>query len=188
MTSRKWRYDDPERRRYQDPEAILRKIGLRPGMTFVDVGCAEGFFAIPAARIVGKRGQVLALDVNRESVERLRENVEAEKLGNVAAEAGEAEKRVLCEGCADIVFFGNDLHDMGDPARALANAGRMLRPGGRLADLDWKKEPMDLGPPLEIRFGAGEAALLIRRAGFLIGKIAEAGPYHYLIVAKRGKR
>ncbi len=185
--TRKWRYDDAERIKLQDPVAILKGIGLKPGMTLVDVGCAEGFFAILAAKLVGEKGRVLAIDINEDFVKQLIKNAKREGLTNIVARVGRAEESVLCDSCADFVFFGIDLHDMEDPVRALVNARKMLKPSGRLIDLDWKKEPMEVGPPLEVRFSAGEASTLILHAGFLIEKIVESGPYHYRIVAKLKK-
>lgn len=45
-----------EQRKWQNPENILAEIGLRSGMTFMDNGCGQGFFTIPAAKIVGDSG------------------------------------------------------------------------------------------------------------------------------------
>jgi cyclopropane fatty-acyl-phospholipid synthase-like methyltransferase len=59
--TRRFRADDPERKEWQDPELILPAIGLGEGMTFVDAGCGEGYFALPAARRVGPRGRSLPL-------------------------------------------------------------------------------------------------------------------------------
>jgi ubiquinone/menaquinone biosynthesis C-methylase UbiE len=177
--------DDPERRRWQNPEEILSVIGLRDGMTLVDVGCGEGFFAIPAARRVRNFGKVYAVDINPDSIESLRTRAEKEGLKNLTSQAGEAETTLFCEGCADIVFFGIDLHDFRDPVAAIRNAKRMLGPRGRLVDLDWKDEPMDLGPPQGIRFPVGKARSLIESVGLRILDVQDAGPYHYLIIAGR---
>ncbi|MDD1669233.1 MAG: class I SAM-dependent methyltransferase [Methanomicrobiales archaeon] len=177
--------DDPERRRWQDPEQILSSIGLRDGMVFVDLGCGEGYFAIPAARRLKNHGKVYAVDINAESVERLRTQVEKEGLKNLTSQAGEAENTRFCEGCADIVFFGIDLHDFRDPVAVLRNAKQMLGPRGRLADLDWKDEPMEMGPPLEKRFSTGKAKSLIESVGLRVLSVQDAGPYHYLIIAGR---
>jgi ubiquinone/menaquinone biosynthesis C-methylase UbiE len=184
-THRRFGHDDPERRKWQNPEAILLGIGLKKGFTFVDVGCGSGFFTLPAAKIVGQEGKVYGVDVNQEAVQELRR--EAEKIGlrNIVLRVGEAEVRVLCEGCADIVFFGIDLHDFKDQAKVLSNAKRMLKLNGLLANLDWKKETMDIGPPLEIRFDEEKAANLIRSAGFKIEAIRNSGRYHYLITARQ---
>jgi ubiquinone/menaquinone biosynthesis C-methylase UbiE len=177
-------HDEKERRKWQNPEAILADIGLKPGFTFIDVGCGEGFFTLPAARIVGRKGKVYGLDIYKEAIDHLREKALKEELTNLNLTLGSAESTILCERCADIVFFGIDLHDFRDPAKVLANARGMLKPTGYLVDLDWKKEPMELGPPVHIRFSEEEAAKRIEAAGFRIETVKEAGPYHYIVIAR----
>lgn len=176
--------EDPERRKWMNPEPILANIGLRPGFTFVDIGCGGGFFALPAARMVGKSGKVYGLDPDARSIAVLEEQSVKEKLGNLYLTTGRGEEVVLCEQCADIVFFGMDLHDFQDPAKVLENARMMIKPAGRLVDLDWKKQATKFGPPLEKRFDEDKAARLIREAGFSVVTTTDTGPYHYLIVAK----
>jgi ubiquinone/menaquinone biosynthesis C-methylase UbiE len=175
---------DRGRRAWQNPEAILAQIELRPGSVFVDVGCGDGFFALPAARLVGKMGRVYGIDIDADAIEMLRRKASEEGLGNLDLKVGEAEETLPCEACADIVFFGIDLHDFRDPFKVLINARKMLKHDGRLVDLDWKKEPTELGPPMRIRFSQDQAAGLIVKAGFKIESTTEAGPYHYLIMAR----
>jgi ubiquinone/menaquinone biosynthesis C-methylase UbiE len=176
--------DEAERKRWQNPDSILAQIGLRPGLTFIDVGCGDGFFALPAARIVGKEGKVYALDIDAEAISSLTEKALRSNLKNVEARVGAAEDIVFCESCADVLFFGIVLHDFDDPAKVLRNAARMIKPSGRLVDLDWKKKPMNFGPPDNIRFSEEEAAKLIFKAGFKVEQRREAGPFHYVITAK----
>ena len=185
MNRRRFRADDPERKAWQDPDKIFSSIGLHKGMIFVDVGCGEGYFALPAARGVGPEGRVYAVDINADAVEHLKEQATKEGLTNLSAEAKEAEAAVACEGCADIVFFGIDLHDFADPKKVIQNANVMLRQSGRLIDLDWKDIPMDFGPPAEKRFPVKKATMMIESAGFTIQSVQDAGPYHYLIIASR---
>lgn len=183
MNRRRFRADDPEREQWQDPAMIFGSIGLGPGMTFVDAGCGEGFFAIPAARRVGPAGKVFAFDISADAIAGLKEHAANERLTNISAQAGPAEEMVPCDGCADIVFFGIDLHDFADPSRVIRNAKRMLKQGGRLIDLDWKDIPMEFGPPPEKRFSIEKARGLIEAAGFTVLSVSDAGPYHYLIIA-----
>jgi ubiquinone/menaquinone biosynthesis C-methylase UbiE len=169
---------------WQNPEKILVSLGLRNGLTFVDIGCGEGFFAIPAAKIVGSTGKVLGVDINSDSINKLTNLAEKESLYNLILKIGRAEESILCDRCGDIVFFGIDLHDFHNPIMVLENAKKMIKPSGILVDLDWKKVPMEIGPPLRIRFSKEKAIQLIQQTGFKIIDVREVGPYHYLIRAK----
>lgn len=183
-SNRRFRRDDAERLLWQDPGAILSAIGLGPDQVFVDLGCGEGFFAVPAAKLVGEQGRVYAVDINAEAIERLLDTAGNEHLDNLVVQTGEGEDTVFCEACADIVFFGIDLHDFRDPSSVLRNARRMIKPAGKLIDLDWKKEQMPIGPPLEIRFDETDASGLIMAAGFEVESVSEQGPFHYIIAAR----
>jgi ubiquinone/menaquinone biosynthesis C-methylase UbiE len=177
-------YNDVERRKWQNPEAILTNIGVKPGITFVDVGCGTGFFTIPAAQMIGDSGKVFAMDINADFITRLQERANIEHINNLSVSVGRAEDLVLCDQCADIVFFGIVLHDFQDTAKVLENAKKMVKAGGILVNLDWKKKPMDFGPPLKIRFDEQTATGLIKSAGFNIESIEDSGPYHYIITAR----
>lgn len=181
------REDETARRLWQHPESILDGIGLAPGDIFVDVGCGDGFFALPAARMVGPHGRVCGIDIDAEALDLLQEKAFGEGLRNVVLHRGMAEEVVLCEGCADFVFFGIDLHDFVDPIRALGNAKRMAAPTGVIVDVDWKKEPLPLGPPSEKKFSPEHAAALMGEAGLEVKTVAESGPYHYVITAVPGR-
>jgi ubiquinone/menaquinone biosynthesis C-methylase UbiE len=177
-------HPEDERRKWQNPESILTLVGLKPGMIFVDLGCGNGFFALPAARLVGTDGRVYGIDADAEWTEQLRQRAEAEGLENMTLQTGRAEETLPCERCADIVFMGNVLHDFDDPARVLENARQMVKPDGVLANLDWRDAPSPMGPPLAIRFAPARASGLIEAAGFKAERPLDVGSYHYLILAR----
>lgn len=176
--------DDPERRRWQDPEAILKLIGLKAGQVFLDIGCGEGFFTIPAAVMVGETGKVYGIDISQPHIDSLKTKAAARGLKNIELQTGKAEEFVSESPYADIIFMGIVLHDFQDPARVLRNARKMIKPTGKLINLDWKQERMPLGPPLRIRFSEDRAVRLISGAGFRVETVAAAGSYHYLITAR----
>jgi ubiquinone/menaquinone biosynthesis C-methylase UbiE len=153
-------------------------------MVFMDIGCGNGFFTIPAAEQVGENGKVYALDANAEAVETVKSKVATNGLKNIVAKAAEAEETVFCDECADMVFFSIVLHDFRDPAKVLSNAKRMIKPDGTLINLDWKKKLMALGPPMQIRFSEAQAQALIKQAGFTVETVENAGSNFYLITAK----
>jgi ubiquinone/menaquinone biosynthesis C-methylase UbiE len=152
-------------------------------MVFVDVGSGDGFFTMLAARVVGETGKVFALDIDPSAIARLKQRATESGFANVTAVVAEAEKTVFCEGCADILFYSIVLHDFRDPGKVLKNAKRMVKPSGKLLDLDWKKMSMSFGPPERIRFSEEKASTLIEGAGFKILSINDVGSYHYAIAA-----
>jgi ubiquinone/menaquinone biosynthesis C-methylase UbiE len=178
-------YNHAERRLWQDAPAILSQIGLQPGDTLADIGSGDGYFSISAAKMVGKTGKIYALDVSAEAIAELKTAASVAGLNNIQTAVGEAENALLSQGCADVVLMANVLHDFNDPVAALKYARLMLKPSGRLADLDWKKEKEQLhGPPFAKRFDQEKAAALLNQAGFRVMSSAPVGPFHYLIIAE----
>jgi ubiquinone/menaquinone biosynthesis C-methylase UbiE len=153
-------------------------------MIFMDIGCGEGFFTIPAAQLVGEKGVVYAVDVDAAAIERLKRKAAEKDLTNITAKAGAAEETVFCEECADIVFYSIVLHDFRDPAKVLRNAKRMLKSAGKLVNLDWKKKPTAFGPPVRIRFSEEQATSLIKVAGFTIESVRDIGRNFYIVTAR----
>jgi ubiquinone/menaquinone biosynthesis C-methylase UbiE len=153
-------------------------------MIFMDIGCGNGFFTIPAAEQVGENGKVYAVDASAKAVETVKRKAAAKGLKNIVAKAGEAEETVFCDACVDMVFFSIVLHDFRDPAKVLRNAKRMIKPTGTLINLDWKKKRAAFGPPLHIRFSEEQAQALIKQAGFTVENVKDAGSNFYLVTAK----
>ena len=171
-------------RKWHHPRLNLENIGLRAGMTFIDVGCGYGFFTIPAAKVVGEKGRVYAVDVDAAAIDRLQREAAEKGLKNVIATVGPAEETVFCSKCADIVFYSIVLHDFRDPAEVLQNAKQMLKPTGTLVNIDWKKKFMPIGPPMRIRFSEEQAANLIKQAGFTIASVKDLESGFYIVTAK----
>jgi ubiquinone/menaquinone biosynthesis C-methylase UbiE len=169
---------------WYNPRAILKEIGLHEGMVFMDIGCADGYFSILASEMVGKKGKVFALDVDSQGIARLSQKAKERNLLNIETRVGRAEDVVLCNHCADVVFYSMVLHDFVDPMQVLRNAKKMLKNSGILVNLDWKKIETPSGPTLRIRFSEAKASELIIEAGFTVEKVKDTGIFHYLITAK----
>ena len=176
-------YSEQERRSRQNPEAILQSIELKEGMTFIDIGCNDGFFTIPAAKMVGKSGKVYGVDIDVDAIEQLTEKAKKEHISIIQADVGEAEATIFCSNCADIVFFGTVLHDFRDPLEVLCNAKRMLKSGGKIVNYDWKKKETPMGPPVTKRLSESEATNLMNDAGFTDITIQDISDTFYQITA-----
>ena len=171
-------------RMWHRPKLNLESIGVRSGIVFMDIGCGDGFFTTPAARLVGEKGKIYAVDIDASAIDKLKRKAAEKGFKNIRAEIGAAEETIFCNACADIVFYSTVLHDFKDPAKVLRNAKLMLKPGGKLVDVDWKKKSTVFGPPLRIRFSEEQAANLIKQAGFTIESVKDLGRNFYIVTAK----
>lgn len=179
--------DDPERQKWLPVEPVLQQLALRPGMRVADVGAGTGYFAIPMARAVTPNGEVIAVDVQPQMLERLRARVEA-GLPITLVEA-DAARTTLAAASVDVVFLANVWHEIDDRPAALGEAARVLRPGGKVAILDWRTDvERPPGPPIDHRISADDAAAELGREGWLVEAPERVGTYSYLVVAARRAR
>ncbi len=175
--------DSPERRVTQDPIKFWSRVGLRVGQVVVDVGAGSGFYSFPAAQRVGPSGRVFAVDVSDELVALIRERAEAMKVANVEALLSSATHIPLDDAVADVTLLANVLH--GVPPWTVDEAIRVLRPGGLLIDVDWKKRPSSEGPPVHHRLSASEATRVLSAHGLTPVRSFDLGPHHYALVLRR---
>lgn len=173
-----------ERRKWQDPEKILDTVNAPRDGIMVDLGCGPGFFTLPAAVRMGGRGAVIGIDASPKLLSicsrRLAESAGA-RADLILLELDEMIP--LMDESVDFVLLTNVLHDFQKPEMLLGEAGRILKSGGRIVNIDWKKEENEFGPPLEIRFSLEKSIDMLSSAGFSIQSTPDIGQYHYCVVA-----
>jgi arsenite methyltransferase len=109
---------------------------LRAGQTVLDLGCGAGLDSILAARRVGPAGKVIGVDCAAEMVEKARRNAEAAGVANVEFRQGEADALPVRDGSVDVVISNGVFNLCLDKPKVLAEAFRVLRPGGRIQMAD----------------------------------------------------
>ena len=117
--------------------AWSRALGhLLPPVRVADLGCGEGYLTIETSRWASK---VIAVDRSSTVLRRARELASRRRVTNVVWKTGELEKLPLEDASVDIALMSQALHHAGDPAVALAEAVRILVPGGKLLLLDLRE-------------------------------------------------
>lgn len=169
--------DHPLRLRYRDVAETLALFGITAGLTVLDLGCGTGVFTIPAARMVGENGKVIAVDIQQPLLEEVRRR---------AIEAGVAERCVFHHAGAyrlplenqsvDVALGIATLGEVPDRLHALLELFRVIKPGGRLAISEELPDPAYLP--------AGAVRQFAEEAGFsFAGKTGS--PFVYQMVFTR---
>jgi len=111
-------------------EALLR---LMPPLVIADLGAGEGAFALLLAQ---RAARVIAVDSSAKMIEVGREQASRHGIENIEFRLGDMEDLPIGDGAVDLVFFSQSLHHALHPDRAVQQAARILRPGGRIVILD----------------------------------------------------
>jgi predicted methyltransferase len=156
-----------ERDRWQEPERILQALELPPDATVADLGCGAGYFTLKLARMVGDRGEVLAVDVRRLPLAVLA--VRTRDIGNVRVRHVEPKDPELPAGSLDGVLIVNTYHELAEPDATLAAVHAALRPGRRLVVVERGSEhPEAIEHGHEHGSSAADVERDLERHGFTI--------------------
>ena len=120
-----------------DAARLIETLGLQAGSTVGEIGAGDGELTILVARHVGPTGRVFTTELGDDRVRTLRAAVEKADVGNVTIVEADAARTNLPEGCCDAVFMRAVYHHFGDPAAMNRSLWASLRPGGRLAVMDF---------------------------------------------------
>jgi ArsR family transcriptional regulator len=117
--------------------AWARALGhLLPAMRVADLGCGEGYLTIEASRWASR---VFAIDRSPAVLRRARALASRRRVTNIIWKRGELERLPLRDACVDVALLSQALHHAAEPGRALAEAARVVAPGGRVLVLDLRE-------------------------------------------------
>lgn len=175
----------PERAAWQKPDQVLDTLALRPGQVVCDIGAGPGYFALRAAKRVGDKGRVFAVDVEPKILDALRARIEKTGVRNVTPVLAVASDPLLPPGSCDLVLIVDAYHHFPDRPSYLGRLAALLRPGGRLADVDWHKGKTGFGPPPEHRIAREDVLADAAKAGLRLVAEPKFLPYQYFLVLAR---
>ena len=119
---------------------LLMAAGVKPGARLLDLASGAGEPATTASRLVGSEGRVTATDLSAPMVAALNERLARHRLANVLCQQADMEALPFADASFDAVTCRYGLMYATDPARAVAEAARVVRGGGRVAFMVWGPE------------------------------------------------
>jgi SAM-dependent methyltransferase len=179
------RLEDPERAAWQKPDEVVAALGLDDGAVACDVGAGPGVFSLRLARAVGPRGRVHAIDVEPRMIELLRRRAADAGISNVQPLLAEGGEVALPPEPCDAILLVNTFHHFADGSAALRRLATRLRPGGRLAVVDFHEWELPVGPPPEHKVSRGDFLAAASEAGLEVVEEKTFLPYQYLFVLRR---
>ncbi|MGL1893095.1 MAG: class I SAM-dependent methyltransferase [Spirochaetaceae bacterium] len=156
--------NNPKRLEIIPPDYIWEKLNLSECKTVVDIGAGTGLFSKEFSRLM-ENGTVHALDISDVMITWMLENVVNDYKGIIPKIMPES-KIPLDDQSSDLTIMITLHHELEEPETLLLEALRVLKKGGKVCIIDWKKEDMPLGPPLEIRCSTEQIISQLKSVGF----------------------
>lgn len=148
-------------------------------MIIADLGCGEGyycdFFRVYASRLY-------CVDIDEAAIEEVRRRFG--NYGNITILNEDIISTSIPSDSVDLAFMSNVFHDIEDKEAVVKEVNRILKPGGRLIIIEFKKDVM-FGPPFKLR--PEEVEQYFNKWGFIREDYAEVSPYHYMLVLKKAR-
>jgi ubiquinone/menaquinone biosynthesis C-methylase UbiE len=124
-------FDNPIRRILQNPENILQGL-VKEGQIVYDIGCGMGYFSLTLARMVGKEGTVICVDLQKEMLSAARRRAERAGLADRIRLKQCSTQSLELDAIADFALAFWMVHEVPDKQRFLSEINRALKPGGTL--------------------------------------------------------
>jgi ubiquinone/menaquinone biosynthesis C-methylase UbiE len=158
-------------------ETILANLNICAGQTILDAGCGNGYMAKKFSELVGNTGKIYALDPEKQSIAKLKKEVE---MTDIEAFVGDITKPTKLKAASiDLVYLSTVFHIFSESQIKgfVTEIKRILKPNARLAIVNIKKEDTPFGPPVEMRSSPEE---LRQKVSLLPKMLIEVNEYFYM--------
>lgn len=172
-------FDDPKRDEWQKPHQVIQALALEPDAVIADLGAGTGYFSVRLANRVPK-GRVYGVDTEPDMVRYLAERAKREKRDNVVAVAGTPSDPRLPEK-VDLILLVDVYHHIDERSRYFRNLRASLKPGGRVAVIDFRMDAPN-GPPKAARIAPQRVIDELKAAGYGLAKQHDFLPNQYFLI------
>ncbi|HUT22342.1 MAG TPA: class I SAM-dependent methyltransferase [Candidatus Bipolaricaulota bacterium] len=171
-----------------NPAELLEELQVSPGHSVLDLGCGhQGYWTFPLAQRVGKSGQVHCVDIDPRAIDNISRKSAELKLSQINACRLDLENLSNCNlSAVDIALLVNVLYQIKYRNKLISMLASLIKPGGKLLLVDWKRNASSYGPPQELRVAADYLKRWLTRAKFEVIREMPLGDDHFAnILMKR---
>lgn len=171
--------------REEDCETLLTALTIQPGQTVCDLGCGNGFYSLPMAKLVGEKGRVIAVDIQREMLGLLKDRAAAEGIDNIELVHGSVVDPRLEPNSIDLVLLVDVYHEFSHPEHMLKAIRESLKPNGRVALAEFRAE--DRNVPIKKLHKMSKQQILkeFEPSGFKLVEEFDKLPWQHLMFFER---
>ena len=166
-------------------DTFQNMLPLKKGATILDLACGKGFYSLFLAPLAGDNGLIYATDLWEQGLEMLGQEAEKKNISNIQTIKTDATQKIEIDShSVDLCLMATVLHDfkeMNAAKKVLAQVKDLLKPGGCLAVVEFKKIDGPPGPPVHIRLSPDETRKLATESGYTAIGSADLGEYNYLM-------
>jgi len=167
-----------------DPNLLIAELPLRTDMTVADIGSGPGYFTVPLAKYLYD-GTVYGIDVQQGMLDLIDSQAEAAHVNNIDTVLSKETKIPLDDATVDVALMSNVLHEASSPTRLIRDVARIVKKGGWIAIMEWRKEATRFGPPQKERVDLMEVEKLIGKLDLPIRARRIIAGTRYLILVEK---
>jgi len=177
-----------EREREERTDLLMTALALKAGMVVADVGAGTGYLSRRMAAAVGPGGKVLAVDVQPEMIEMLKQLARKAHLSQIVPVLGSETDVKLQPNSVDLAIMVDVYHELAYPFEVLASIIRALKPGGRVVFVEYRAE--DSRVPIKELHKMSEAQVKREAAAHPLVWERTVGtlPWQHMVVFRKAER
>ena len=171
-----------ERLDEEAPDEAIRVLKIPKGASVADIGAGTGYMTVRLAARVGPTGRVYANDVQPQMLDMLRRRLERQKITNVTVIQGDVDDPKLPAGSIDLELMVDVYHELSQPQAMLRHLREALKPAGRLALVEYRKEDPTIPIRPEHKMSVREAKMELEAEGFALVTVDESLPRQHILI------
>ncbi len=129
-----------EREEEEQPTKLLKALNLKEGDVVADIGAGSGYYSFRMSKLVGEKGKILAVEIQKEMLDMIRDRAKKEKVGNIELVMGTEQDPKLPANSVDLILLVDVYHEFDHPFEMTDKMVAALKPGGRLVFAEFRKE------------------------------------------------